>query len=115
MPPDLFGNIDASSAWMLYCSAPMQIEIVHSTNAPPVPSAPIEPPSAAIRKPGLARATTKPSHHDIALSRDRSSTCASATPIPPTRWTNLFERAALYHPPRNWSIGRRLDTAAPLV
>ena len=53
MPPDLFGNIAASSAWMLFCSAPRQIEIVHRTKAPVVPRAPIEPPSAAIRNPGL--------------------------------------------------------------
>src|SRR3954452_24299007 len=79
MPPDLFGNIDASSAWMLFCSAPRQMEIDHSTNAPVVPSAPMEPPRPAMRKAGLQRATTNPSHHVIALSRDCSSTCASAT------------------------------------
>ena len=78
MPPDLFGNIAASSAWMLFCSAPRLIEIVQSTNAPVVPRAPIEPPSAAIRKPGLARATTKPSHHAIALRSCLSSTSADA-------------------------------------
>src|SRR5829696_10595999 len=81
-PPDLLGNIDASSAWMLFCSAPRQIEIDHSRNAPPVPSAPIEAPSPASKKPGFARATTKPSHQDIALRRDRSSTRASATRAP---------------------------------
>src|SRR3954449_1554991 len=78
MPPDLLGNMPASSAWMLFCSAPRVIEIDHSTNAPVVPSAPIEEPSAAIRNPGLARATTKPSHHVIALRSCLSSTSAVA-------------------------------------
>src|SRR5215210_1507014 len=78
MPPDLLGNIPASSAWMLFWSAPRVIEIVHRTNAPVVPRAPIEAPSAAIRNPGLARATTKPSHHVIALRSCLSSTSAVA-------------------------------------
>src|SRR4051795_190398 len=78
MPPDLFGNIAASSAWMLFCMAPREIEIVHSTNAPVVPSAPTEPPSEAIRKAGLHSATTKPSHHVIALRSCLSSTSACA-------------------------------------
>src|SRR3954464_9913390 len=85
MPPDLFGNMADSSAWMLFCSAPRVIDTVHSTNAPAVPSAPIEPPRAAIRKPGLARATTKPSHHVIALRSCRSSTTAVATLSPLVR------------------------------
>src|SRR5882724_1379672 len=84
MPPDLLGNMHASSAWMLFCSAPKVIEIVHSTNAPVVPSAPIEEPSAAMRKPGFASATTKPSHQVIALSSCLSSTSAYAI-APPSR------------------------------
>src|SRR3954451_5778741 len=82
MPPDLFGNIAASSAWMLFCIAPRQIEIVHSTKAPVVPSAPTEPPRDAIRKAGLHSATTKPSHHVIALRSCLSSTSACAIPSP---------------------------------
>src|SRR5918911_5601360 len=82
-PPDLFGNMHASSAWMLFCSAPKQIEIVHSRKAPVVPSAPIDEPSAAMRKPGFASATTKPSHHVIALRSCLSSTWAVATASPP--------------------------------
>src|ERR687886_1401683 len=82
-PPDLFGNMHASSAWMLFCSAPRQIEIVHRRNAPVVPSAPIDEPSAAIRKPGFASATTKPSHHVMALRSCLSSTWAVATASPP--------------------------------
>src|SRR5919197_2912096 len=78
MPPDLFGNIEASSAWMLFCNAPKQIEMLHSATAPPVPSALIDEPSAAIRKPGFASATTKPSHHVIALRSCLSSTSAYA-------------------------------------
>src|SRR5919204_2649643 len=82
-PPDLFGNMHASSAWMLFCSAPRQIEIVHRRNAPVVPSAPIDDPSAAMRKPGFASATTKPSHHVMALRSCLSSTWAVATASPP--------------------------------
>src|SRR5690349_15208148 len=82
-PPDLLGNMHASSAWMLFCSAPRQIEIVHSRNAPVVPSAPIDAPSAAIRKPGFASATTNPSHHVMALRSCLSSTWAVATASPP--------------------------------
>src|SRR5829696_506755 len=89
MPPDLFGNIAASSAWMLFCSEPRAIEIVHSTNAPVVPRTPIEPPRAAIRKPGLASATTNPSHHVMALRSCLSSTSACAIDHPPVR---LYER-----------------------
>ena len=63
---------------MLFCSAPMQTNTVQRTNAPVVPSAPIEKQSAAIRNPGLASATTKPSHQVIALSSWRSSTSACA-------------------------------------
>src|SRR4051794_41013229 len=84
MPPDLFGNIVASSAWMLFCSAPNVIEMVHRTNAPVVPSAPIDEPRAAMRKPGLARATTKPSHQVMALRSCLSSTSACAMG-PPSR------------------------------
>src|SRR4051812_26341066 len=73
----------ASSAWMLFCRAPRQIEIVHSRNAPVVPSAPIEPPSAAMRNAGFASATTTPSHHVIALRSCLSSTWAVATASPP--------------------------------
>src|SRR5215213_2946791 len=58
------------------------MEIDHRTKAPVVPSAPIEPPSAAIRKPGFARATTKPSHHVIALRSCLSSTSACAIRTP---------------------------------
>src|SRR3954465_7627344 len=64
---------------MLFCIAPRQMEIDQSRKAPPVPSAPMEPPSPAIRNAGLASATTNPSHHDIAWRSDRSSTCAVAT------------------------------------
>src|ERR687888_806986 len=78
MPPDLLGNMHASSAWMLFCRAPKAIDTDHSTNAPVVPSAPIDEPSAAIRNPGLASATTKPSHHVIALRSCLSSTSAYA-------------------------------------
>src|SRR6185295_5233539 len=87
MPPDLLGNIVDSSAWMLFCSAPKVIETVHSTNAPVVPSAPIDEPSAAMRKPGLARATTKPSHQVMALRSCLSSTWQrpSALPLKPER------------------------------
>src|SRR5919109_3339547 len=77
---------------MLFCSAPMQTDTVQRTKAPVVPRAPIEAPSAAIRKPGFASATTKPSHQLIALRSCRSSTCADATPSPRIRWTNLFPR-----------------------
>src|SRR3954464_7646634 len=89
MPPDLFGNIAASSAWMLFCIAPRQIEIVHRTNAPVVPSAPTDPPRDAIRKAGLQSATTKPSHHVIALRSCLSSTSACAIQAP---WIRLWDR-----------------------
>src|SRR3954454_21472354 len=90
MPPDLFGNMHASSAWMLFCSAPKVIEIVQRTNAPVVPSAPIDEPNAAMRKPGFASATTKPSHHVMALSSCLSYTSAPAiSPLP------IEDRAAL--------------------
>src|SRR3954468_24789217 len=79
MPPALFGNIAASSAWMLFCIPSRQIEIVQRTNAPVVPSAPTDPPRDAIRNAGLQSATTKPSHHVIALRSCLSST--SACPI----------------------------------
>src|SRR3954453_7780802 len=82
-PPDLFGNMHASSAWMLFCSAPRQIEIVQSRKAPVVPSAPIDNPSDAIRNPGFASATTKPSHHVMALESCLSSPWAVATASPP--------------------------------
>src|SRR6266496_3671722 len=78
MPPDLLGNIVASSAWMLFCSAPKVIDTVQRTNAPVVPSAPIDEPNAAMRKPGFASATTKPSHQVIALRSCLSSTSACA-------------------------------------
>src|SRR6185437_15239832 len=94
----------ASSAWMLFWSAPRQIEIVHRTNAPVVPSAPIEAPSEAMRNPGLASATTKPSHHVIALRSSRSSTTAVAMQRPPRsgpcRWTKLSNRGAAFLPSR---------------
>src|SRR4029453_16306067 len=86
MPPDLFGNMHASSAWMLFCSAPKVIDTVHRTNAPVVPSAPIDEPNAAMRKPGFASATTKPSHHVMALRSCLSSTSAYAMgPLSPRR------------------------------
>src|SRR5215213_7203911 len=72
---------------MLFWSAPRMIEIVQSTNAPVVPRAPIEAPSAAIRNPGLARATTKPSHHVIALRSCLSSTSAVAIDVPLSVWS----------------------------
>src|SRR4029453_2382612 len=86
MPPDLLGNIVASSAWMLFCSAPKVIEMVHRTNAPVVPSAPIDDPNAAMRNPGLASATTKPSHQVMALRSCLSSTSAWAIGPPSRAW-----------------------------
>src|SRR3954471_7015151 len=105
MPPDLFGNIAASSAWMLFCMAPREIEIVHRTNAPVVPSAPTDPPRDAIRKAGLHSATTKPSHHVIALRSCLSSTSACAIHPP---WfvcgnsprTNWYRRVRAFLPSR---------------
>src|SRR3954462_12927980 len=82
MPPDLFGTMHASSAWMLFCRAPSVIEIVHRTTAPAVPSTPIEAPSAAMRKPGLASATTKPSHHVMALRSCLSSPRRAPSALP---------------------------------
>jgi hypothetical protein len=70
---------------MLFWSAPMQTETVHRTNAPVVPSAPIDAPSAAIKNPGFASATTNPSHHVIALRSWRSSTWAVAMQTPSSR------------------------------
>src|SRR3954469_22246566 len=67
---------------MLFCMAPREIEIVHRTKAPVVPSAPTDPPRDAIRKAGLHSATTKPSHHVIALRSCLSSTSACAMPFP---------------------------------
>src|SRR4051794_34734507 len=104
MPPDLLGNIAASSAWMLFCNAPRQIEIVHRTKAPVVPSAPIEAPSEPMRNPGLASATTKPSHHVIAFRSSRSSTTAVAMQRPsrsgPCSMDKVVQTAArrFYHP-----------------
>src|SRR3954466_3831934 len=110
-PPDLFGNMHASSAWMLFCSAPRQIEIVHSRNAPVVPSAPIDAPRAAMRNPGFASATTKPSHHVMALRSCLSSTWAVATASPPppdpvveraySEQIGPSRAARLYHAPRS--------------
>src|SRR5215211_264429 len=60
----------------------MRTEMVHSTKAPVVPSTPIDAPSAAIRNPGFASATTKPSHHVIALRSCLSSTSADAIDPP---------------------------------
>src|SRR3954470_10680581 len=103
MPPDLLGNIAASSAWMLFCNAPRQIEIVQSTKAPVVPSAPMEAPREPMRKPGLASATTKPSHHVIALRSSRSSTTAVAMQRPSRSDTRSMDkvvqwrRGAFYH------------------
>src|SRR4051812_11984806 len=110
MPPDLFGNIAASSAWMLFCMAPREIEIVQSTNAPVVPSAPTDPPSEAIRKAGLQSATTKPSHHVIALRSCLSSTSACAIHAPLCLLVKRLvpigtsESGPFYHPPRTPSI-----------
>src|SRR3954466_14483288 len=103
--------MEASSAWMLFCKAPRQMEIDHSTNAPVVPSTPIEPPSDAIRNPGLASATTNPSHHVIALSSERSSTCASAPSRllrgPTGRIGPLVRRVGFYTGGRTESIDRK--------
>src|ERR687886_843790 len=121
-PPDLFGNMHASSAWMLFCSAPRQIEIVHSRKAPVVPSAPIDDPSAAIRKPGFARATTNPSHHVMALRSCLSSTWAVATASPPppapaveraySEQIGPSRAARLYHAPRS-SVNRTCAVSHP--
>src|ERR671922_2223943 len=86
--------------------------IVHRTNAPVVPSTPIEAPSAAIRNPGFASATTKPSHHVIALSSCLSSTSAYATG-PSSRGVpeaglvpiGTGRRPIFYHSARTPSIG----------
>src|SRR5215204_4854862 len=107
MPPDLLGNIAASSAWMLFCNAPKQMEIVQSTKAPVVPRAPIEAPSEPMRKPGLASATTKPSHHVIALRSSRSSTTAVAmqrpslarVPVGLDKVVQSPDGGVFYHPP----------------
>src|SRR5919198_4930034 len=98
MPPDLLGNMHASSAWMLFCRAPKAIDTDHSTNAPPVPSAPIDEPSAAIRNPGLASATTKPSHHVIALRSCLSSTSAYAIGPPLAGLAQRSSRTNWYRP-----------------
>src|ERR687888_1205040 len=71
---------------MLFCSAPITTEIVQMTIAPSVPSAPIEAPRAASRKPGLASATMNPSHQDMALMSSRSSTWAVAMRRPFSKW-----------------------------
>src|SRR5690348_11362303 len=63
---------------MLFWNAPRQTDSVQNTAAPAVPRAPIEPPRAANRKPGLASATMKPSHQDMALISWRSSISAVA-------------------------------------
>src|SRR5919199_4093834 len=114
MPPDLFGNMHASSAWMLFCSAPKRIDALHRATAPPVPSAPIDDPNAAIRKPGFASATTKPSHHVMALRSCLSSTSAYATgPLSPRRLPKqpalvpigTGPAAIFYHSARTPSIG----------
>src|SRR5215470_13014069 len=62
---------------------PTAAEIAHRSTAPQVPRAPMENPRDAIRKPGLHRAITNPSHHRSAFSRCRSSTYASAIWAPP--------------------------------
>src|SRR6266702_3792705 len=62
---------------------PTPAETAHRKTAPQVPSAPMEKPSDAIRKPGLHRAMTNPSHQRSAFSRCRSSTYASAIWAPP--------------------------------
>src|ERR687886_1272640 len=116
-PPDLFGNMHASSAWMLFCSAPRQIEIVHSRNAPVVPSAPIDNPSEAMRKPGFARATTNPSHHVMALRSCLSSTWAVATasPPPPASAVGGPTVNKLAHPGRRVCTTRREAASTELV
>src|SRR6266566_2195365 len=62
---------------------PTAAEMAHSRTAPQVPSAPTENPRDAIRKPGLHRAITNPSHQRSDFSRCRSSTKASAIWAPP--------------------------------
>src|ERR687894_2367542 len=71
---------------MLFWNAPMRTEIVHRTNAPVVPSAPMDAPRAAMRNPGFANAMTNPSHQVIALRSCLSSTsaCAMDPPSPPS-------------------------------
>src|SRR5215212_5018469 len=90
---------------MLFWSPPRRTEIVHRTNAPVVPRTPIEKPSAAIRNPGLASATTKPSHQVIALRSCLSSTSACAMdPSSPSSSqrpaTYQLVQAPLYHASR---------------
>src|SRR5690349_10266266 len=63
---------------MLFWNAPITTDTVQNTAAPAVPRAPIDPPRAANKNPGLARATMKPSHQDIALISCRCSTSAVA-------------------------------------
>src|SRR5215469_10995062 len=62
---------------------PTQAEMPQRATAPQVPSTSIEAPSDAIRKPGLQRAITNPSHQRSAFSRCRSSIEASAIGAPP--------------------------------
>src|SRR5215217_897379 len=90
---------------MLFWSPPRRTEIVHRTKAPVVPSTPIDAPSAAIRNPGLASATTKPSHQVIALRSCLSSTSACAikpsspsSSQPPAAYQLV--QAPLYHASR---------------
>ena len=78
MPPVLSGNIAACSEYTQFCSTPMNIETPQSVMAPHPPSTPMDPPSAPIRKPGLARAMTKPSYQRSDLRSWRSSIIAPA-------------------------------------
>src|SRR3954470_20610833 len=66
---------------MLFCRLPIKTETSHRTKAPVVPRAAIDPPSAASRNPGFAKAIMNPSHHDIAFRSSRSSTSAIARPL----------------------------------
>src|SRR5690242_4463069 len=57
----------------------MNIDTPQSSIAPQPPRDPMEKPSEPIRKPGLARATTNPSHHRSDLRSSRSSMATVAT------------------------------------
>src|SRR6185437_4321475 len=71
----------------------MNIDTPQSSIAPQPPRDPMEKPSEPIRKPGLARATTNPSHHRSDLRSSRSSMATVATDSSPL---SQSERAPSY-------------------